>query len=380
MKIAYISQFAPDDRRASSGTNYKVVEQLGKMGDITWFPIRTPKIYRVFELASKALAKICGRKIYFLYTKLGCNLFARNQKISIDELNKCDVIFAFFNATPFWTITTSKPIVYLTDATYPAMIDYYPPFCNLFNFNKNGGGYYIEECLFDKFTSILCASDWARVSAIEDLHQSSDKVRCIEFGANIDNQDVVEHTFNYTDHLHVLFLGVDWVRKGGEIAVKTCRLLNGNGIKTTLHVVGIKNLDNKICNLPFVDNVGFLDKNIQQEYRLLLKIISRCHLLLLPTNAECAGIAFGEASAFGLPVFTYKTGGVANYVIDGENGYALSITSTEKEFYEKIKACIETKTLEKLSYKSALLYKNKLNWNRWGNEVRSLFNSILNKS
>lgn len=139
MKIAYISQFASDDRRASSGTNYKVVEQLGKMGDITWFPIRTPKIYRVFELASKALAKICGRKIYFLYTKLGCNLFARNQKISIDELNKCDVIFAFFNATPFWTITTSKPIVYLTDATYPAMIDYYPPFCNLFNFNKNGG-------------------------------------------------------------------------------------------------------------------------------------------------------------------------------------------------------------------------------------------------
>lgn len=139
MKIAYISQFAPDDRRASSGTNYKVVEQLGKMGDITWFPIRTPKIYRVFELASKVLAKICGRKIYFLYTKLGCNLFARNQRISIDELNKCDIIFAFFNATPFWTIATSKPIVYLTDATYPAMIDYYPPFCNLFNFNKKRG-------------------------------------------------------------------------------------------------------------------------------------------------------------------------------------------------------------------------------------------------
>ena len=70
MKIAYISQFAPNDRRASSGTNYKVVEQLGKMGDITWFPIRTPKIYRVFELASKVLAKICGRKIYFRHTKV----------------------------------------------------------------------------------------------------------------------------------------------------------------------------------------------------------------------------------------------------------------------------------------------------------------------
>lgn len=308
MKIAYISQFAPNDRRASSGTNYKVVEQLGKIGDITWFPIKTPKIYRIFELASKVLAKIAGKKIYFLYTKLGCNLFARNQKISTDELNKYDIIFAFFNAAPFWSITTVKPIIYLTDATYPAMIDYYPPFCNLFNFNKKQG-ISIEEFLFNKFTSILCASDWARNSAIEDLHQSSDKVRCIEFGANIDNQDVVEHIFNYEDHLHVLFLGVDWVRKGGEIAVKTCKLLNDSGIKTTLHIVGIRNLDSKICDLPFVDNVGFFNKNDPSQYELLLKIIRQCHLLLLPTNAECAGIAFGEASAFGLPVFTYKTGG-----------------------------------------------------------------------
>lgn len=308
IKIAYISQFAPNDRRASSGTNYKVVEQLGKMGDITWFPIRTPKIYRIIELASKVFAKIAGKKIYFLYTKLGCNLFARNQKISTDELNKYDIIFAFFNAAPFWNLTISKPIVYLTDATYPAMIDYYPPFCNLFNFNKKQGTS-IEEFLFNKFTSILCASDWARNSAIEDLHQSRDKVYCIEFGANIDNQDVVEHAFNYEDHLHVLFLGVDWVRKGGEIAVNTCKLLNDSSIKTTLHIVGIKNLDSEICNLPFVDNISFLDKNDPSQYKLLLKIISQCHLLLLPTSAECAGIAFLEASAFGLPVFTYKTGG-----------------------------------------------------------------------
>lgn len=75
-----------------------------------------------------------------------------------------------------------------------------------------------------------------------------------------------------------------------------------------------------------------------------------------------------------------KRGGVTNYVIDGENGYALSNTSTEKDFFEKIKFCVETGVLEELSHKSVLLYKNKLNWNHWGNEVRNLFNSILNKS
>ena len=51
-----------------------------------------------------------------------------------------------------------------------------------------------------------------------------------------------------------------------------------------------------------------------------------------------------------------------------------------KIFFEKIKFCVETGVLEELSHKSVLLYKNKLNWNHWGNEVRNLFNSILNKS
>ena len=106
---------------------------------------------------------------------------------------------------------------------------------------------------------------------INDLNQNKEKVHSIEFGANLDKQDILENTFNYTDHLHILFLGVDWERKGGDIALKTCKLLNDNGIKTTLHIVGIKNLDDEVAKLPFVDNIGFLDsklKNDTIEYNL----------------------------------------------------------------------------------------------------------------
>ena len=58
IKIGYVSQFAPNDRRASSGTNYKVAEQLSKYGEIIWLPIKTPKIYRIFELVSKVFARL----------------------------------------------------------------------------------------------------------------------------------------------------------------------------------------------------------------------------------------------------------------------------------------------------------------------------------
>lgn len=35
------------------------------------------------------------------------------------------------------------------------------------------------------------------------------------------------------------------------------------------------------------------------------------HLLLLPTRAECAGIVFNEASAYGVPILLTDTGGVS---------------------------------------------------------------------
>lgn len=375
IKVGYVSSFAPNNRFASSGTNYKVVEQLKKCGEVTWIPITTPKIYRLFEIIAKILAKLLNKKIYFLYTKIGCKLFAKYQKVAT-EIEKYDIIFAFFNAAPFYDISTTKPIIYLTDATFPVMIDYYPPFYNLFRFNQRQGKI-IEESIFNKFKAIICGSDWAAKSVVNDLHQSNKKVYTIEFGANIDTKDIVRHPAKYSGHLHILFLGVDWKRKGGDIAVKTCKLLIENNIQTTLHIVGIKNLNTEISHLSFVDNIGFLDKNIPQQYKHLLEIIKISHLLLLPTIAECAGIAFAEASAFGLPVFTYDTGGIPNYVSNGENGYKLPITSSEYDFYEKIKYCLETGALEKMSSKCVEIYNNKLNWNHWGGEVKKLMNSLL---
>ena len=59
-----------------------------------------------------------------------------------------------------------------------------------------------------------------------------------------------------------------------------------------------------------MDYVGFLNKNIPEQYQKLITIMGRCNLFLLPTKAECAGIVLCEASAFGLPIFTFDTGGL----------------------------------------------------------------------
>lgn len=199
-----------------------------------------------------------------------------------------------------------RPIIYLSDATFNVMVDYY--FKNLTSGSIKQGNQ-VEQRALSKSDAIIVSSDWAAKSVINDYKQPEEKVYVIEFGANIDDEDIIPHKFEYDGHLNLLFLGVDWERKGGSIAVDTCRWLNDNGIKTTLHVIGTKRLNDKIKNLPFVDYVGFLNKNIPEQYEKLVSIIKKCHCLLLPTLAECSAIAFCESSANGLPIFSHVTGG-----------------------------------------------------------------------
>lgn len=375
MKIGFISTFPPADRRASSGTNFKVAQALSEIGEVCWIPAIPPRYYRYIELFVKALAKLVGRKVCFNYTCWGAKMIASS--VDVERFSTCDILIAFWQGSSLaYLDTKGKPVIYLSDATFPAMIDYYPPFCHLFKWNIKQG-IQIERQSLDKASAIVLSSDWSAASAINDLHQPKEKVHVIEFGANIDDKDIIQHSFQFQGHLDILFMGVEWGRKGGEVAVEAVRWLNENGIDSTLHIVGIRNLDKQIASLPYVDYAGFLNKNILGEYQKFVDIIQKCHLLLLPTKAECAGIAFCEASAYGLPVFTYETGGIPNYIQNGVNGYMLSIGSTGEDFGRKVKSSLHSGELERMSQTAVKIYRTKLNWGVWQHRMKKIILSMV---
>lgn len=231
----------------------------------------------------------------------------------------------------------------------------------------------------DKASAVVLSSDWSADSAMNDLHQFSDKIHVIEFGANIADKDIVQRDFKYNGVLHLLFLGVEWKRKGGDIAVETAEWLNKNGIKTQLYIVGIKTLDERIKNLPFVTYEGFLNKNNEIEYHKLIDTIYNCHALILPTHAECSAIAFAEASAYGLPTFTSQTGGIPNYIENGRNGYMLPLGSTGKDYGELIAKCLKNGSLEQMANLSREVYLEKLNWNVWTKKMSNLIVNLMNR-
>lgn len=373
IKIGILSEFNPEDRKASSGTNFKMAEQLGNLGEIQWIPIKKRFLGKCITHLFHILSKRGFPNINFPITRAGRILLYK--KINQKSLDSCDIIAALFCVQNLGKICTSSPIIYFSDSTFPVLLNYYDAYSN------------IPACLQKEVLSIekegleisrkaVFSSNWAKSGAIQ-LGINEAKLHIVEFGANINEKDIKVTPPNFYNqrNINLLFLGVDWKRKGGDIAVETVKWLNSNGIDATLHIVGINPPEEVKKGLKIVCH-GFKNKNVKDEYEELVHIIQNCHLLLLPTIAECAGIAFAEASANGLPIFTHDTGGIPDYVINGVNGYRLPIGSNGEDFGKKIKETIDNGEISKLSDGGRELYKNRLNWERWGSEVKKIIDEV----
>lgn len=371
INVGVVCKENPHDRRPQSGTTFQVFMALSQQKNLNvfWIPFNDSFLSKLWLNVQKAISKLLNVTMAGDRSPLYIRL--KEKAINKELLTRTDVLYCPFTQL----ISVDKPTVYMSDALYHSMINYY------WNADPNSKAVKIgdttQQLVLDHATKIVLPCQWAIDAALGYYHQSPEKVSLAEYGPNIDEKDIVPHKWNYDGHLHVLFLGVDWQRKGGIKAVEACRWLNENGVKTTLHIVGTPSLDEQIKRLYFVDYIGFLNKNDRSQYEYLKELILLCHCMLLPTKAECAGIAFCESTANGLPCFSYHTGGVPNYVLDGKNGYLLPLSASGEDFGKKIKECLNNGELEHMSKTCLDVYHKVLNWNVWGEKTaKALFEAV----
>jgi glycosyltransferase involved in cell wall biosynthesis len=158
----------------------------------------------------------------------------------------------------------------------------------------------------------------------------------------------------------LLFVGANWERKGGAIAVKTASLLNDAGIKTRLRIVGSK----PEGDVPeFVESFGFINKSSESGIQKLIELFRSSDVFILPTRAEAAGIVFAEASSYGLPCMTYATGGVRDYVRHGVNGVCFDPEDPAFRFAEEISKLLGNPAeYEEYARRAFEEYRTRLNW------------------
>ncbi|KGH62267.1 hypothetical protein X375_05835 [Oenococcus oeni S13] len=369
MKIGYISPTNPfTDKKTWSGTYYNTRKALEHAGhEVEW--IR----YDINGLRDVIGSHLYGfynnrRKVLYSHSRIASRLRTNSIKTNFSNY---DLIFVPGQSEIVAALRTNVPIVYYSDATVPLMVNYY-----WFNLPEKAiiEAKIVERRAILNSTYCLFASEWAANSAIRDYGADFERTKVFPFGANIDNH-YIKSTFSYRrgEVLKILFSGVEWNRKGGKIAVDAVENLNRRGIKSELTLCGINNLPSYVNSKSFIHNVGFLNKNNKNELKEYSKIWEGNNLLLVPTRAECAGIVFSEAAAYGIPIVSTDTGGVSTYVLNGVNGQRLPLKANGSEYADVIENWVQTDQLNLLGKGSRNLYETQNNWETWGKR----FNRVI---
>lgn len=283
----------------------------------------------------------------------------------------CDIVFSP-GSIPISYLHTKEPIVFWTDATFAGMIDFYPGFTNLCAETIRKGNK-MEQAALSNCRIAIYSSEWAARTAMQNYNVDPAKVKVVPFGANVDGTrseigKIVE--CKSFDICKLLFLGVDWHRKGGDKALAVANLLNQRGIRTELHIAG--------CNPPvnlhsFVKLHGYISKKTEEGRKRLEQLFSEAHFLILPSRAECYGVVFAEASSYGLPSLATKVGGIPTAIHDGKNGWTFSLDEAPAAYCDYIGKFMSSKEdYKQLAISSFQEYSERLNWLSSGRKVYAL--------
>ncbi|MBL7694636.1 MAG: glycosyltransferase family 4 protein, partial [Ferruginibacter sp.] len=199
------------------------------------------------------------------------------------------------------------------------------------------------------------------------------------FGANLDRIPTeTEIKKDKNEVCRLLFLGVEWERKGGQIALDTFYQLKQNGFPVQLTIIGC--VPPIPATDPDIEVIPFINRHNNEEAGRLYQIFRQTDFLLLPTRAECAGIVFCEASAFGVPSITTDTGGVSTNVINGVNGFALAPEAGAEAYAQKIREYFSDDAVyRQLSKSSRRKFEEDLNWEHWGKQFQQIAQRIITK-
>lgn len=136
---------------------------------------------------------------------------------------------------------------------------------------------------------------------------------------------------------NILFIGRDFIRKGGDLVVEAFRILYQQDHQVRLLIAGPSSLEQKY--LP--EGVTYLG---DMKPRELEEVYSKCSLFVMPSRFEAFGLVFVEALLHGLPVIASDRYEMKHIIRDGETGYLLKNEDAE-ELAAKMREALENKAM-----------------------------------
>ncbi len=381
VRIAYLSVNDPLDRRSWSGTAYYIGQTLQRnIGDVDFLgPVKFPAWLERIQHAIAKLSRVLFKEEYYTKYSLLQSWYASRWLKRKMKGREYDFIAAPASSAMLGTFRTDLPVIHFQDATFHLLLNYYKEFERASRITR-WEGEWLEKRALKRADLIVYSSHWAAGSAMKDYHLPADKLYVMPLGANMDivppgGDHIFEKEKNTT--LTLLYLAVEWERKGGSLAFDALVYLRETcGIDARLIVCGC--VPPAKFQHPSMEVIPFLNKNKPEDHERFIALLSSVHFLILPTRADCSLLVACESNAYGVPAITTRTGGVADIVKDGVNGYCLSPEAGGAEYGRLIAELFADKAkYHALIASSRKRYEEELNWDKWADRFRELYPAVL---
>ena len=333
-------------------------------------PIESPFFLRVILSGIAGFHRLVFNK---KYDKLRAHLLSKYySRVITKRLKKAniDVIFAPAASTEIAFLNTSIPICYYSDSSFAQISGYYKEYKDISDRSKRESDQ-VERKAIERASACVYSSAWAADFVGDYYQKPKDEVFVVKFGANI-TPSIELKLLQKTQFksFNLLFLGVDWKRKGGAKVFDAFKALQEKGYAVSLTICGC-NPEIKGENITVIP---FVDKNKTSDRQFLENILLETHLMMLPTEADCTPIVLNEAAAFGIPVVVTDTGGISSQVAHGINGFLASKTQDFLHFSELL--INDPELYLRMSENALIKYEKELNWKKWGQEMIQIFQSL----
>jgi glycosyltransferase involved in cell wall biosynthesis len=263
----------------------------------------------VFSVASEFGPSAClsAKKLRWHMHKTSY-MFRRTRAALLQRLRGSNFAFTFQTQTMFDASLPDIPNFIYTDHTHLENRNYPVPEAatplSLTWAEMEKGAYQNARMVFTMSRNISR-------SLISEYGCSPQRVKCIYAGSNVSAEISGNIDNSRFSAKNILFVGVDWERKGGPVLLEAFRLLRRTHPEARLTIVGCS----PQISEPGVHIEGHVPLNeVPKYYR-------SASVFCLPTLNEPFGLVFLEAASFGLPVVATRIGAIPEIVVDGKSGY-----------------------------------------------------------
>ena len=181
---------------------------------------------------------------------------------------------------------------------------------------------------FHAAQGLITWCDWAKHSLIADYGVDKQKITTIPPGIDLKRWDfgAKPRSADPAKPLRLLFVGGDFVRKGGNVLLSAFR----NDLRHTcvLDIVTKSEASDVEAQIEGLENVNVY-RGLNADSPKLRELYANADVFVFPTLGDCLPIAVMEAMAAGLPIVTTHVGALSEEVEDGVNGTVIPPRNAE---------------------------------------------------